>query len=76
MTSPKTTHYRLFEEKDRPKLVGAINRALARGYEPLGGISHFIGPNSNQHWYNQAMVKHEGWKESLTDDETFKDDIR
>ncbi len=50
--------YKIIETKDDArKLQKEVNKQIAEGWEPLGGVAVCVAGALDHYWYYQAMVK-------------------
>jgi hypothetical protein len=45
---------------EEPELINAVNRLIAQGWQPLGGIALTSYTEDDGTLWSQAMVRHEG----------------
>ena len=52
------THYTVASHYRLTELVDLVNAAIAKGYQPLGGVSFVVSPGGSYE-YLQALIKEE-----------------
>jgi hypothetical protein len=48
--------YVILENDNRPQLMAEVNRRMAQGWKPLGGVACYYDSSSQNAWYVQAMT--------------------
>ncbi len=51
-----TLNYIILENDDTLRLAAEVQRYMAKGWKPLGGVSCFYNSLKETVWYVQAMV--------------------